>query len=187
VKKDHQEDKMKKEDQEEKVKKDQREKEISIEDQEEKVMIENQEEKVKTDQEDKVMTEDQEEKNTEVTEDHQSSSLKSQLLNQEMKVLTSSPRLSALSQSETERKPELFWVMKPLSLKLSSLLMSTLKSENQLFYSELKLKSLRNTLKSKFQEKVKSIEPEDKLKKLTKKLTFQLKNGLKPTNDLCNL
>ncbi len=94
VNKEDQEDKVKKEDQEDKDNKEDQEDKVKIEDQEEKeTLIEDQEEKDnKGVQEDNNKIEDQEEIKTEVKEDHQSSSPRFLLLNQEMKVLTSSLR-----------------------------------------------------------------------------------------------
>lgn len=78
-------------------------------------------------------------------------------------------KFRSLALSKSERKQELFWVMRLPSLRLSFMLMSTSKSENQLFCSELKLKLSRNTSKSKFQEKEKLIRRENKSRKSTKK------------------
>ena len=73
-----------------------------------------------------------------------------------------------LNQSKRERKLELFLGDETAIIKAFVLLMSTLKSENQLFLSGAEAKSSKNILKSKFQEKEKLIELEDKLKKSTK-------------------
>jgi len=78
-----------------------------------------------------------------------------------------------------EKKPELFWVMRPVSSRLSYTKPTKLKSETQSLYSRERQELLRNISNYSLLKEEKLTKPERKLLKLTNQSTFLLKNGSK--------